>query len=132
MEFKIGERVYSKSRNNYGVIVDKLSSATRVDYVVYVLRMDGSSYPVQVLGDDLESDMGRFEFEVKLEDGVAVAVMYEVRADGSRVELARSHGHLLNRTAVGAAQAASYALKRVFTSMNGGNVYLNNEEDNYE
>lgn len=130
MEFKIGERVYSKSRNNYGVIVDKLSSATRVDYVMYVLRMDGSQYHVQVLGDDLVSATHRnLGFEITLEDGVAIAGMYEVNADGRKEELMRGHAHFLSNDEVGVAQAASYAMKRVFTSMNNGSVYLDKEDN---
>lgn len=135
MEFRIGERVYCKSRSNWGVIVDKLSSATWSDYTVYILRMDGTTHPVQTTGDDLESTAyteKTYSYDIKYDDGVVVAVLYEEYADGRKYELCRGHGHLLHNNAIGFAQAASYALKRIYTSMNGGSVRLDRAEDDYE
>ena len=130
MEFKIGERVFCKSLNNRGVIIDKLSSATRQDYMVYILQVDGIQQPVQTVGDDLEGiayTEKTFSFDINLLDGVVVAIMYEEYEDGRKVELCRGHGHQIHRNAVGLAQAASYAMKRLYTSMNGDRLRIDEE-----
>ena len=52
---------------------------------------------------------------------VVTAVMYEIVGDVER-EIDRKHGHIIHHGAIGFAQAASYAMKKIYIGMNGGKL----------
>lgn len=55
----------------------------------------------------------RYYYEITYLDHVVLVVLYEATEAGP-VELARAHGHIVHEGAAGIAQAASYAMKRVW------------------
>ncbi len=137
MEYNIGERVrirrYSvkhkgiaKNAGNDGEIVDKLWSAAR-DCMVYRIQFDGMdrfSKTDFVEGTfDRISDLKKkvtYTFEFDYLDTVTVARLYEIDGEGNKTEIAKGHGHLIHDGALGIAQSASYALKRIYQDLNGG------------
>jgi hypothetical protein len=54
-----------------------------------------------------------YRYEFSYLDNVVVAVLNEV-GDGYIREVARGHGHIIHEGVEGIAQAASYALKRIY------------------
>lgn len=123
-EFNIGDRVLYLTLNKEGVIEDKLYSH-KLDAWMYTIKFDDSGVPYArpILGDDLEDveDEKTYRWELFEEEGVVTAVMYEVVGDMER-EIDRKHGHRIHSGAIGFAQAASYAMKKIYIGMNGGKL----------
>ncbi len=120
-ELNIGDHVMSHLYQKSGVIEDKLYSNKQDDWM-YIVKFDDSNAPFMkpILGEDLESiNQKEYRYEVFQADNVMVAVMYEIDGDVER-EISRGHGHIMHEGVIGVAQAASYALKRIYTGMNGG------------
>ena len=142
MEYNIGERVrirkyeempdsvkhkgIAKNAGNDGEIVDKLWSAAR-DQMVYRIQFDGFDRFSKT--DFVEGTFDRisdlkakktYTYEFDYLDTVTVARLYEVDEDGNKTEIAKGHGHLIHNGALGIAQSASYALKRIYQDLNGG------------
>lgn len=152
MEFNIGDRIKVKEYNELtedqkskrnesprcftarkaclcglvGKIVDKMHSEA-FDVFTYKVLFDGCEEPsaASFTADAFHllpaEDQVEYTYDIAVEDNVVVANLYEVR-DGNRKWIARGHGHILNDGVLGYAQAASYALKRIYTKMNGGSV----------
>jgi hypothetical protein len=134
MEFNIGDRVRVKPYESLpkeirnkgtsrlcgcdGEIVDKLWSGAK-GCTVYKVWMDGATRPSRIdfpsnaidLVSELCKKMYTYEFEYL--DKVVVARFYEVGED-HKTEIAIGHGHIIHEDEVGIAQAASYALKRIY------------------
>ena len=142
MEYNIGERVrirkyedmpdsvkhkgIAKNAGNDGEIVDKLWSAAR-DQMVYRIQFDGFERFSKT--DFVEGTFDRlsdlkakksYTYEFDYLDTVTVARLYEVDENGNKTEIAKGHGHLIHDGALGIAQSASYALKRIYQDLNGG------------
>lgn len=131
-EFNIGDRVRSITLGKAGVVEDKLFS-NKADGFVYIVKFDDSTHPFYkpLPGGELVSvEEPTYRFEVYRADNVMVAVMYEDGCESER-EIGRFHGHIIHEGAIGVAQAASYAMKKLYTSMNGGSmlVYGGDEVD---
>jgi hypothetical protein len=144
MEFNIGERVrirryedmpdsvkhkgIAKNAGNDGEIVDKLWSAAR-DCMLYRIQFDGfdrvskTDFPEGTF-DRISDLMARktYTYEFEFLENVTVARLYEVDGDGNKTEIAKGHGHMIHDGALGIAQSASYALKRIYQALNGGKV----------
>ena len=143
MEYNIGERVrirrwedipaeignkgYAKCALKEGEIVDKLWSAAR-DCMIYLIQFDGQdrvsrTHFVEGTFDRL-SDLKKkitYTFEFDYLENVTVVRLYELDGDGNKTEIGKGHGHLIHDGALGIAQSASYALKRIYKDLNGGN-----------
>jgi hypothetical protein len=121
-EFNIGDRVMSNLYGKTGVINDKLYS-NKLDDWMYTIKFDDNNvpYPKPLLGRDLEriDDNKEYRFEIFQAENVMVAVMYEIDGDTER-ELSRYHGHIMHEGLLGVVQAASYAMKKLYTNFNGG------------
>ena len=152
MEFNIGDRIKvkeyrelsddQKSKRNenprcftsrkaclcglVGKIVDKMYSEA-YDAFVYKVLFDGcelpssSSFTADAFHLLPAKDHVEYTYDIAVEDNVVVANLYEIRG-GERKWIARGHGHILNDGINGYAQAASYALKKIYEKLNGGNV----------
>ena len=142
MEYNIGERVrirkwedipaeitnkgYAKCSGNDGEIVYKLWSAAR-DCMIYLIQFDGQdrvsrTHFVEGTFDRI-SDLKKkvtYTYEFDFLENVTVARLYAVDGDGIKTEIAKGHGHLIHDGALGIAQSASYALKRIYKDLNGG------------
>ena len=141
MEFNIGQTIYVRNTNEIpesqrrtfakvagkrGVIVDKMRSEASAT-TVYRVRIDGSScdssinYPSYVLMSSEKTK--QYTVDVQVEDGVAVAVLYETNGD-KKTELYRGHGHILHDGVEGVAQAVSYACKRLYLKVTDASSYF--------
>lgn len=130
MEFNIGDKVYHKLKKGIGVIEDKLTSTSGVSTNMYVVQLGDGAQPCLCREDQLEPiSKSAYSIEVERADSVIIAVLYENCPDGKR-ELRRGHGHILHNSEVGFAQAASYAMRRIYLDLNGGNIRL--DEVSYE
>ena len=142
MEFKIGDRVrvrryedlpneikyrgLGKSAGKNGEIIDVMYSNAK-DLYVYKLQFDDSNRPSTTafpegsfdLISDLEAAQYTYEFEFL--ENLVVARLYEIK-DGEKTEIAKGHGHVFHNGVFGIAQAASYALKRIASDLNGGYI----------
>lgn len=119
-EFNIGDRVYSIAYEEEGVVEGKLFSSSKNEWVYIVLFDDNGSAPHY--GDDLEDVAAEktYRWEVfQADNSVVTAVMYEV-VDGVEREIDRKHGHIIHHGEIGVAQAASYAMKKIYIGMNDG------------
>lgn len=98
------------------VVVDKLWSDAK-ECTLYKLRIDGKDnpstveFPTQAL--ERVDSVKQYQYEFSYLDNVVVAVLNEV-GDGYIREVARGHGHIIHDGVEGVAQAASYALKRIY------------------
>lgn len=138
MEFNIGDRVRVKNYDNLpeqmkgrggsaklcgkdGEIVDKLWSGAQ-GCTVYEILFDGADKPSSVFflskAIDLISELDKktYCYEFDYLDSVVVAKFYETGED-YKVEIARGHGHIIHEGAEGIAQAASYALKKIYQNI---------------
>lgn len=144
MEFNIGDRVrvkpyesLPKEIRNKGVsrlcgkdgeVVDKLWSGAK-GCTVYKIKIDGATrqssidFPSSAIDLISELDKKTYTYEFDYLDNVVVARFYEVGED-YKTEIARGHGHIIHEGEIGIAQAASYALKKIYQKIlekNGGN-----------
>lgn len=119
--FLVGNRVYSNLYEAEGVVEEKLYSQHRGALVYMVTFDDGDTAPH--IADDLVEVAGSnktYRWEVfQADSNVVTAVMYET-IDGVEREVDRQHGHIMHGGAIGVAQAASYALKKIYIGMNDG------------
>ncbi len=142
MEFNIGERVrvrkyedipeelrnrgLGKSAGRDGEIVDILWSNAKDTYV-YRIHFDECDIPSRtdfVEGTfDLvfELDKPTYSYEFEFLENLVIARLYELVGD-QKYEVARGHGHIFHDGINGIAQAASYALKKIYEELNGGHV----------
>lgn len=133
MEFNIGDRVYALQHKQSGIVEDKLYSNKSDDYM-YIVKFDGGKECYRPLyANELVFEQGTYRYEVKpAGKDVVVAILYETVGDVER-EIGRGHGHIMHQGAIGFAQAASYAMKKVYVNMNDGKLLCyNKEEDIYE
>jgi hypothetical protein len=134
MEFNISDRVRVKKYDDLpgemknkgigrlcqkdGEIVDKLWSGAK-GCTIYKILFDGSDKPSKVdfssKSIDLVSEIEKKEYSFELEILNNVVVGKFIVADEEhKTEIARGHGHIIHEGAVGIAQAASYALKKIY------------------
>lgn len=140
MEFNINDRVrvrqyedipenlrnigLGKSAGKDGEIVDILWSNAKEAYV-YSILFDGCDTPSRtyfVEGTfDLISELEKAEYTYEFEyaENLVVARLYEIKGD-TRKLVSRGHGHIFHNGVLGIAQAASYALKRIYKDLEGG------------
>lgn len=133
MEFNIGDRVRVKRYEDLpettgkgiaklcgkdGEIIDKLWSGANGCYI-YKIHLDGydrpSSFDFRSPEIDLVSELEKKSYDYQFEylTNVVVARLYEV-TETTKTEIARGHGHIIHEGAEGIAQAASYALKKIY------------------
>ena len=107
------------------MITDKLYSESGAS-IVYRVHFDGYDRPSNKLWTAemrfvLIEIPPEYKFEFDYLENLVVARFIEVRGN-SETEIARGHGHIIHEDALGIAQAASYALKKLYEKMNGGKV----------
>ena len=134
MKFNIGDRVrvrdyeelpsmmqynaIGKIAGKEGYVVDALWSYAK-NCTVYKLHLDGYILPSKA--DFIEGSFdiveeptpARYTYEFEHLENLVVARLYEVTED-SKKEIAKGHGHIFHNGVHGFAQAASYALKRIW------------------
>ena len=124
MAFKIGQAVQTAEGKDRGKVVDILrSEVTEVTFYRVVLDIDGRAVPRLVDEGSLEAvkefDYDSVHIEFSIDPTIVVARMYV----GNK-EVARGHGHMIHEDELGVAQAASWALKKIYEH------FLNNNNEN--
>lgn len=140
MIYKIGDRVrvrqyedipeearnrgLGKQAGKEGIISDILQSSIK-NCVVYRITFDGCNMPSRtdfVEGTfDLVSKLDKpaYDFEFEYLENLVVARLYEYK-DNHKKLVARGHGHIFHDGVLGIAQAASYALKKLYKFLEEG------------
>lgn len=133
-EFAIGNRVrvrdyndipeehrsqgMSKMCGEIGTIEDVFYSEAK-QCNLYVIQFDNFTKSLKLWRAELLEEVSEnvsYGYEFDFCDNVVVAILYEFREE-SKTEIARGHGHIIHEGAIGIAQAASYALKRIYYKM---------------
>ena len=131
-EYEIGEKVLVVAHNKTATIEDVLYS-NKTDDWMYIVRFVDSpvAFSRPMLSNELQAVAPKsYSWEVfQADDNVIVAVMYEVCGD-TKKEVSRCHGHIMHDGLIGVAQAASFAMKRIYIGMNDGK-YIGSEDDGY-
>ena len=130
-EFKIGDRVkvkeyydipeelqsrgFARFCGEVGTISDKFYSEGQKCHV-YSIEFDNYAtskklWKAEML--ELIDEEVSYTYEFEYLDNVVVARLFELRED-SKTEIARGHGHIIHEGVLGIAQAASYALRKIF------------------
>lgn len=138
MEFKIGDRVrvknydempvearskgMSRMGGQIGTVTDKLYSASQ-DCYFYSIDFDNIVKSTKMWEDvhlaPYAQEPVTYCYEFDYLDNVVVARFYEIKGE-EKTEIARGHGHIIHEGEIGVAQAASYALKRIYDKVGGG------------
>jgi hypothetical protein len=135
-EFRIGDRVRIRNYNDIptefqsrgfsrfcgesGTIEDIFYSEAK-KCNLYVIQFDNYVRSTKTWrAEQLEqvNDDVSYNYEFEYLDNLVVAILYEYRED-SKTEIARGHGHIIHEGVIGIAQAASYALKRIYYKLTG-------------
>lgn len=125
MKFEIGDKVkvyglISEHRNRVGSVSDVLQS--RKGGTLYEVQFEDEFEPCDTFFEDdslekiVEPDP-TISFKIDICENVVVAIMIQ-----DERQIARGHGHIIHEGAIGIAQAASYACKKLYESMNGGSM----------
>lgn len=130
-EIKIGDRVrvkeyydipeelqsrgFARFCGEVGTISDKFYSEAQQCYV-YSIQFDNFAsskklWKAEML-ESCDEDVS-YTYEFDYLENVVVAKLYELR-ETSKTEIARGHGHIIHEGVLGIAQAASYALRKIF------------------
>lgn len=146
MEFKIGDRVrvrryedlpekiknkgLGKHAGKDGEIANIMYSNAK-DCYIYRIQFDGCDMHSRtdfIEGTfDLISELEKAEYTYEFEylENLVVARLYETKGDSKKM-IARGHGHIFHDGVLGIAQAASYALKKIYRYFEDGGT---DEED---
>jgi len=114
MEFRIGDNVTIKQGGDTGRVTDIVKTSGGYLYGVQNSTWDKPKYFYE---DELEAEVEKnYSFQITVANNLAYAVMTD--EDGN--EIARGHGHIFHEGTYGVAQAASYAMRKVMESLEGG------------
>lgn len=111
-KFAIGDQVKVNNYNEIGTVKDVFCSETN-ETSIYLIKFD--DHEAMWKEESLEKYVTPISYEYEFEylEKVVVARLYEVTED-SKTEIGMGHGHIFHEGAVGIAQAASYALKKLY------------------
>lgn len=110
MSYKIGDKVKVKDIPG-DVEILSFFNCKGTNYIVFETDTGMKSRPESdIIEDEPEIDPLGVYLTVSIEDGVAIAKMFD-REGGELLYI--SHGHVLTDTLAGVAQAAGYAFKRI-------------------
>ena len=133
-EFRIGDRVRVRDYNDIptelqskgiarmcgeiGTIEDVFYSEGK-KCNLYVIQFDNYTTSTKMWRAELLEEVNEdvsYGYEFDFCDNVVIAILYEYKED-SKTEIMRGHGHIIHEGAIGIAQAASYALKKIYYKM---------------
>ena len=117
MEYKIGDRVKTADDNTHGVVTDILVSM-KYNCTVYEITPDLACDPDGTfLAEDLElvNEPHDYRFDLEVDDNLVIARM--IGSDGD--EIACGSAKIFHEGTFGVAQAASYAMRRIYRRLGG-------------
>lgn len=121
-QFGIGDKVVVVKHNKTAIVEDVLYS-NKTDDWMYMIKFDDSpiAFARPMASFELKAVAPKsYRFEIfQADDNVMTAIMYEIEGEIER-EVDRQHGHIIHYGEIGVAQAASYAMKKIYIGMNGG------------
>lgn len=126
--FEIGNKVLVKDTAERGTITDKMFSEGR-NIFVYIVKPEDGGRSIMRDEDEIEAvinDEIEYDIQAEISEGVVIFSIIEIK-NNHRTLVTRGHGHMLRNDLLGVAQAASFAANRAFTSLNGGNTYIEKE-----
>lgn len=116
-KFQVGDRVLAGNNRVVCEVMDCLYS-TRDDEWLYELRSDGEDIGTY---EEHNLELAPVKKEYRIEMEVCDSVVICKLIDGTNgEEISRGHGHVIHLGDIGVAQAASYAARQMYISMNGG------------
>lgn len=130
MAFEIGDHVLVNG--SVAIIEDTMYSVKSGTYF-YEIRYDGHEevqddlYPETALAP-LPEEKSEYDFKLETSEGLVIFSCFEQKGQ-HRALVARAHAHILRNDLLGMLQAASYAAKRAFTDLNGGDTYIEKKEN---
>lgn len=100
--------VYSQAKGcyHYKVLFDDCDTPSKTDFP------EGSLFLL------VKIPQVEYKYEFEILENLVIAKLYEV-TETSKEEIAKGHGHIIHDGVVGIAKAASYALKKIYFSLNG-------------
>lgn len=130
MAYNIGDKVLVVSSNKEAAITDRMYSE-RSDKYLYSIRYKGYEAEQDDLYDDDElqpfvEEKAEYDLKMEISEGVVIFSAIEIKGD-KRTLVARGHGHMLRSDLIGVLQAASWAARKAFTELNGGETYISKE-----
>lgn len=128
MAYNIGDRVLVGESE--AVVTDRMYSE-KSDKYFYSIRYKGRREEQDGLYDDGElkpfvEEKVEYDLKMEISEGVIIFSAIEIKGD-ERTLVARGHGHMLRKDLVGVLQAASWAARKAFTELNGGETYIEKE-----
>ena len=129
MAFEIGDRVLV---NGSEAIIEDTMYSVKSDTYFYEIRYAGRAevqddlYPETAL-EPLPEDKSEYDFKIETSEGLVIFSCFEQKGQ-HRALVARGHAHILRNDLRGMLQAASYAAKKAFTDLNGGDTYIEKEK----
>lgn len=128
MAYNIGDKVLIGE--SLAVITDRMYSEKNDKYL-YSIRYYGRKEEQDDLYDDSEiqpyvEEKVEYELKMEISEGVVIFSAIEIKG-GNRTLAARGHGHMLRNDLLGVLQASSWAARKAFTELNGGEVYIEKE-----
>lgn len=122
MEFEIKDRVRLTCTNQIGTLLDKFQSVGGGRTMYYVKFEDGTDGYFREddlikISENKEIDLSKLNFEITLDNNIAI-----VRAKYNGKEISHNHGHIFHDGITGAVQAVSYAFRRMWEGLQGGDI----------
>lgn len=127
--FKIGDKVACPDKGiDCAEVVDVIhSSASQKTF--YWLNANGKMVDRRIKFTDenlvaVEDESVSYDFRIEAEDAVVIVTMFEICEGKQDKFVCRGHGHIIHDGALGIAQAASWALRKIYQKLeereNGG------------
>lgn len=120
--FKIGDKVACPDKGiEQAEVVDVIHSAALCKNY-YTLSANGKVIDRRNKFTDenlvaFKDEQIEYEFKIRTEDTVVVVSMFEHHEGDESKFVARGHGHIIHDGALGIAQAASWALKKLYQKL---------------
>ena len=131
-KFNIGDKVIVLGVGN-AIVTDKMFSEKK-DKQYYGIMFEGRDIEEDDLfGEDELREVGaedHSEYEVITDinkaDGIVIVSIIEIKGSDRHL-VARGHGHMLRKDALGIVQATSFAARRALLSINNDSVFVEKE-----
>lgn len=121
MKFNTGDRVRFIGKPEEVGRVLKSYTSDDGDTAYLIEYDDGVS--VGIVDEERLESFDNVTYDIKFEylENLVVARLYEKHEDGWNNEISKGHGHIFHDGALGIAQAASYALKKLYQKLEENN-----------
>lgn len=116
-KFKVGERVVTEAGT--GRVEDIYRSGVGCAYGVVVDGKGGMLFFEDELKPAPVEKEYSMDIRIDVAQNIVIATLYEDCGEAIKKPIKRGHGHIIHDGALGVAQAASYACRRMYESLGG-------------